>query len=116
MKRIGEYAAYMMPANLVRRPWLWIVTVVATAVLLIVVLLPVGSPSTIDRPLGDFLQAALAGRVESVEVEGSEIRWRLIGDDQTFETRVGDGVSVRQLLRDAGVELEDFPPIEIVEP
>jgi cell division protease FtsH len=75
-----------------------------------------GGSSTVDRPLTDFVEDARAGRVTEVDVNGSVLKYKLVDDDQTFKAKMEDGDTVRQVLQDAGVEPEDFPPIEIKEP
>ena len=97
------------------RKWLiWPVIIVAV-ITIVFTLLPAGS-STVDRPLAEFVEDAKAGRVRSVEVDGSQIEYRLIGDEQVFRAEMEQNDTVRQVLQDSGIDPEDFPPITIKEP
>lgn len=106
-------------ANILRWTRLWVGAAVAVAIagaLLAVVLLPEDSPGNIDRTLAEFIEDARAGRVQVVEVDGRQVKWKVIGDDRTYETRLTPGDTVRRVLADAGLDPEDFPPIAIDEP
>jgi YHS domain-containing protein len=103
-----------MSATLLRKPWVWVLIGVA-AVLILFTLLP-GDSNDIDRPLSEFIEDARAGRVRSVEVDDTEIEYRLIGDEQTYATKMEEDDTLRQILQDAGIEPEDFPPFRIREP
>ena len=72
-----------------------------------------GGDDAVQRPLTDFIEDARAGRVAEVDVHTDDLRYRLVGDTQTFKATMEEGDTVRQLLQDAGVQPEDFPPIEI---
>ena len=97
--------------NALRKWWVWPIIIVAV-VGIVFTLLPGGS-TTADRPLTEFVQDAKAGRVRSVEVHGSDIRYKLIGDEQTFSAVMEENDTIRAVLQDAGVAPQDFPPIEI---
>lgn len=93
--------------------WFWVL-----AVLLLLALgsavLSGGGAGRQEMPLTQFMEAARAGEVESVEVDDNEIKFKLTGaDDTTYETKMEEGDTVRQVLQDAGIEPEDFPEIEI---
>ena len=103
-----------MSTSFLRKPWVWILIGVA-ALLIVFTLIPVGSDDAINRPLSEFIEDSRAGRIRSVEVNYSEIEYKLIGDEQTFETRMEEEDTLREVLQDAGIEPEDFPPIRIKE-
>ncbi len=104
-----------MPAVSLRSPWVWILIGVA-ALHIASMLIPAGSDDAIDRPLTEFIEDAKAGRIRSVEVDGRDLEYKLIGDDQTFSAEMEKNDTVREVLQDAGIESEDFPPIRIKEP
>ena len=68
---------------------------------------------TVNTTLIEFIVDAKAGNIESVEVDAAGNLWyKLINDpEQTFKTKMEEGDSVRQILEDAGIAPEDFPPI-----
>ena len=94
-----------------RNSFIYLLILVAI-VAIVFTLLPGGS-SAVDRPLTGFIEDAKAHRIESVEVNGTELTYKLKGDEQTFKSKMEQGDTARQVLTDAGVAPEDFPPIEI---
>jgi YHS domain-containing protein len=98
-------------ANVLRKWWVWPILLVII-VSIVFTLLPGGS-SAVDRPLTEFVEDANAGRVRSVEVDGRDIEYKLIGDEQTFSAEMERYDTVREVLQDAGVDPQDFPPIKI---
>ncbi len=104
-----------MSASLLRKPWAWVLIAVAAVIILFTVL-PGGSSDNVDRPLTEFIEDAKGGMVESVEVSGRDIEYKLVGFERTFETRMEEEDTLRQVLQDAGIEPEDFPPIRIKDP
>jgi YHS domain-containing protein len=102
-----------MFASFLRKPWAWLLIAVA-AVLIVFTLLPGGS-NNVDRPLSEFIEDARAGRILRVEVDDAELEYKLIGDEQTYATKMEEDDTVRRVLQDAGVDPEDFPPIKIKE-
>lgn len=103
-----------MSASFLRRPWAWILIGVA-ALLILFTLLPGGSDN-VDRPLTEFIEEVRAGNVQRVELDDSVLEYKLVGVERTFETRMEEGDTLREVLHDAGIEPEDFPPIKIKEP
>src|SRR4030067_1536358 len=94
-----------------RNSFIYLLILVAM-VAIVFTLLP-GGPSAVDRPLTGFIEDAKAHQIESVEVNGTDLTYKLKGDEQTFKSKMGQGDTARQVLQDAGVNTEDFPPIEI---
>ncbi|MBF8286832.1 MAG: ATP-dependent metallopeptidase FtsH/Yme1/Tma family protein, partial [Dehalococcoidia bacterium] len=94
-----------------RNSFIYLLILVAI-VAIVFTLLPGGS-SSVERPLTEFIEDAKAQRVESVEVNGTDLTYKLKGDEQTFKSKMEQGDTARQVLQDAGVNTEDFPPIEI---
>jgi len=103
--------------NFLRKPWAWVLIVIA-AVLILFTLLPSDS-SEEKRPLvgaGSFVESAEKQKIQSVEVDGRELEYKLVGDEQTYRAKMEEGDTVRQVLQDAGIEPDDFPPIKIKDP
>ena len=74
-----------------------------------------GGSSAVTRPLTDFIEDIQAQRVTLVEVNGQNIRYRLVGDDRVFKARMEEQDTIREVLQGAGVQSEDFPPIKLTE-
>ncbi len=102
-----------MSASFLRKPWAWILIAVAAVIILFTVL-PGGSDN-VDRPLTEFIEDAKAERVRSVEIDDTELDYKLIDSEQEFSTEMEEGDTLREVLQDAGIEPEDFPPIRIKE-
>jgi cell division protease FtsH len=97
-----------------RNSFIYLLILVAI-VAIVFTLLPGGSSSE-KRPLtgpGSFVADAEAQKVQSVEVNGTDITYKLVGDQQTYKAKMEQGDTVRQVLQDAGIKPEDFPPIKI---
>jgi len=99
--------------KVLRKWWVWPIIILLGLAILFTIL-PGGSTTT-DQPLRTFTEEAKAGRIRSVKVNGREIEYKLIGDDQTFAAEMEENDTVREVLQDAGIEPEEFPPIEIRE-
>src|SRR3970040_224546 len=92
-----------------RNSFIYLLILVAI-VAIVFTLLPGGS-SAEEQPLTQFIDDAKAHRVQSVEVDGTELTYKLVDSSQTFKTKMEQGDTVRQVLNDANIEPEDFPPI-----
>ena len=103
-----------MSTSFLRKPWVWVLIGVA-ALLIVFTVIPVGSGDTIKRPLSEFIEDAKAERVRSVEIDDTELDYKLIDSEQEFSTEMEEGDTLREVLQDAGIEPEDFPPIRIKE-
>ena len=102
-----------MSTSFLRKPWTWVV--IAVAVVIILLTFSPGGSNTIDATVAEFIEDTKGGRVESVEVRGRYLEYSLIGSELTFEARMEEGDTVRQVLQDAGIEPNDFPPISAKE-
>ncbi len=102
-----------MSASFLRKPWAWVAIGVA-ALLILFTLLPGGSDN-VDRSVTDFIEEVRAGNVQRVEVDDSVLEYKLVGVERTFETRMEVEDTLREVLQDAGIEPEDYPPIRIKE-
>jgi YHS domain-containing protein len=102
-----------MSTSFLRKPWVWFLIGVA-ALLLLFALLPSGS-NPIDATVAEFIEDTKGGMVESVEVSGRYLEYSLISSELTFEAKMEEGDTVRQVLQDAGIEPNDFPPIRAKE-
>ena len=102
-----------MSASFLRKPWAWVLIAVA-ALLILFTLLPGGSDN-IERPLTEFIEEVRAGNVQRVEVDDSVLEYKLVGVERTFETRMEEDDTLRQVLQDSGIAPGDFPLITIKE-
>ncbi len=73
---------------------------------------PSPTPETFVTTSRFFLKKAEEGTIESVEVNGDAVRFKVQGDETTFRFKLEEGVTVHEMLELAGIEPEDFPPIE----
>jgi len=96
-----------------RNSFIYLLILVAI-VAIVFTLLPGGS-STVDRPLTEFIAEAKAGNIENVDVDGRTLTYTLQNEEQTYKAKMEEGDTARQVLQDAGIEPEDFPPIKIKE-
>ena len=63
-----------------------------------------GQPPTQQVSLDSFLDAAKAGEVVFVEVQGTTLRYNLTFDSTYYEAEIGEGDTVEGLLLDRGLE------------
>ncbi len=103
-----------MSTSFLRKPWVWILIGVA-ALLIVFTVIPVGSGDAIKRPLSEFIEDAKAETVSIVEIDDTELNYKLIDSEQEFSTEMEEGDTLREVLQDAGIEPEEFPPIVIKE-
>ena len=96
-----------------RNSFIYLLILVAI-VAIVFTLLPGGS-STVDRPLTEFIAEAKVGNIENVDVDGRTLTYTLQNEEQTYKAKMEEGDTARQVLQDAGIEPEDFPPIKIKE-
>ena len=96
-----------------RNSFIYLLILVAI-VAIVFTLLPGGS-STVDRPLTEFIAEAKAGNIENVDVDGRTLTYTLQNEEQTYKAKMEEGDTARQVLQDAGIQPEDFPPIKIKE-
>src|SRR3989304_5655736 len=96
-----------------RNSFIYLLILVAI-VAIVFTLLPGGS-SAVDRPLTGFIQDVKAGRIESVEVNGTDLTYKLKGDEQTFKSKMEQGDTVTAILQREGIGLGDpgFPDVQI---
>jgi len=99
-------------AALARRWWLWLIPAAILIVVLTVVLTS-GSSGKVEQPLSQFIEAAKVGQVRSVRVDGTDIEYRLVDGNATYHTRIERGDTLRELLRDAGVQPQALPDIQV---
>src|SRR3972149_6945374 len=92
-----------------RNSFIYLLILVAIGAI-VFTLLPGGS-SAVDRPLTGFIEDAKAQRIESVKVNGTELTYKLKGDEQTFKSKMEQGDTARQVPTDARVAPEGLPPL-----
>jgi cell division protease FtsH len=95
-----------------RNSFIYLLILVAIVAIVLTIFLNNGD-ETVDQTLEQFVASAKAGEVEKVKVDGQELKYTLVGDDITYKTKMEDGDTVRQVLKDENIDIEDFPEIEI---
>ena len=95
-----------------RNSFIYLLILVAIVAIVLTIFMNNGD-DTVDQSLTDFIAQAKAGDVETVKVDGDELKYDLVGDDITYKTKMESGDTVRQILQDAGIKPEEFPEIEI---
>ena len=96
--------------NILRRWWIWPIIIVVGLVVLFT-LLPADEPELFATPR-DFVEDARAGRVQEIEVNDKYVDYKVEGVEPTLEMDLEEGQTVRGLLTQAGLDAEEFPPIE----
>src|SRR4030042_1916019 len=102
-----------MSGRWLRNSFIYLLILVAI-VAIVFTLLPGGSNAQ-DTTLTEFGGEAQAQNIDRVEVNGTELKYWLKDDPdgQTFKSKMEEGDTARQVLQDAGIEPQDFPPIKI---
>jgi len=98
-----------------RNSFIYLLILVAIVAIVFTVFANSGS-AKVEQSLQDFVADARAGNVTSVEVDGSNVTYKLAGDQITYKTKMEEGDTVRQVLLDAGMRQEDLPDIKTKEP
>ncbi len=88
-------------SSLWRKWWLYPVAFVTLVALAFAVL---SDPVDNDVDLDVFLEDIQAGRVIRVEVDGTRVKYEVVGGDGKIETSIERGDSIRQILADNGIE------------
>ncbi len=100
-----------------KNSFIYLLILVAIVAIVFTVFLNDGGAEKVEQSLPDFVAEVKAGNVTNAEIDAPEVSYKLKGDDEvTYKTEMEKGDSFRQVLQDAGVKLEDFPPHEIKEP
>ena len=98
-----------------RNSFIYLLILVAIVAIVFTVFANSGS-AKVEQSLQDFVADARALNVTSVEVDGSNVTYKLAGDQITYKTKMEEGDTVRQVLLDAGMRQEDLPDIKTKEP
>src|SRR3972149_10464216 len=73
-------------------------------------------PGKMEQSLSDFVTAAKAGEVTSVQVDGSTLNYKVKGSDITYKTKMEKDDSVTRIFQDAGMQPEQWPDVTIKQP
>ena len=98
-----------------RNSFIYLLILVAIVAVMFTIFSDTGS-GKVQQSLTDFIAEAQAGQVANVDVEDSNLTYKLKGDNVTYKTKMEKGDTLRQVLQDAGIKPEDFPPYEIKGP
>ncbi|HZP25803.1 MAG TPA: ATP-dependent zinc metalloprotease FtsH [Dehalococcoidia bacterium] len=74
--------------------------------------IPSGSSHTQDVPLSTLISDAKAQSVKQVTVDGRKVEWTVANSDQKFKATLEQNDTVRQVLQDNGIPVQDQPQIE----
>ena len=101
-----------MNGRWLRQGFLYLLVLVAIVVV-IYSFLPQGQSRTQDVGLATLVQDVRQGQVGEVTVSGSTVTWKRFDSDQQFRARLEQGDTVRKVLQDAGIPLEQQPVVKM---
>ena len=102
--------------SIFRRWWIYPLIFVALIVLMFTVL-QTGSQTSVDQSMEQFIGEVKAGRIDSVEIDGSNLKYRLRNDELTYQTEMEKGDTLGAVLDREGIRQTDpeYPTTEIRE-
>ena len=99
-----------MNGRWVRNSFIYLLILVAI-IAIVYSFIPNGESSTQDVPLSTLIKDVKSnGNEIELKVNGEKISWELF--DQKFKTELEKGDTVRQVLQDNGIPVEDQPPVK----
>ncbi|HEU4758826.1 MAG TPA: ATP-dependent zinc metalloprotease FtsH [Dehalococcoidia bacterium] len=98
-----------------RNSFIYLLILVAIVAIVFTVFSNSGS-GKVEQSLSDFVAAAQQQEVTSVQVDGSNLNYKLKGSDVTYKTKMEKGDSVTRILQDAGLQPDQWPEITIKQP
>jgi cell division protease FtsH len=101
-----------MNGRWLRQGFLYLLVLVAIVVV-IYSFLPQPQSRTQDVGLATLVQDVRQGQVGEVTVSGSTVSWKRFDSDQRFRARLETGDTVRKVLQDAGIPLEQQPVVKM---
>ncbi len=78
-------------------------------------LLPKEVSKVEEVPLAVLVEDVRRGQVREVQVDGRTVTWKVFSSDQTFKAKLEQGDTVREVLRDAGIPVEEQPIVKTKE-
>ena len=95
--------------NVLRKWWVWpIIILLGLAILF--ALLP--SPAdSVDVSPQRFVDDVRSGRVDEVKVDGRDVDYKLLGDDNTYRLALNEGDTIDSVLREGGLDAGQLPRI-----
>ena len=95
--------------NVLRKWWVWpIIILLGLAILF--ALLP--SPAdSVDVSRQRFVDDVRSGRVDEVKVDGRDVDYKLLGDDNTYRLALNEGDTIDSVLRERGLDAGQLPRI-----
>ena len=87
--------------------------ILVAIVVVIYSFLPQGQTRTQDVGLATLVQDVRQGQVGEVTVSGSTVTWKRFDSDQQFRAKLEQGDTVRKVLQDAGIPLEQQPVVKM---
>ena len=83
--------------------------------LVAVVALDSNDNNTTETPIQDFIADVKSDRAYDIVVRENNITYKRRGDSAVYRTEMEEGDTLRQVLIDAGIEVQDFANYEIGE-
>ncbi len=91
------------------------VLIIIAVVAVIYSLLPRQRSGVEEMPLSALVEDVRQGRVQEIEVHGHTVTWKVFTSSQAFRAELEEGDTVRKVLQDAGIPIEQQPPVKTKE-
>ena len=101
-----------MYGRLLRNSLIWVIVLVGVVAVVYTLMGQTGSDKQ-EVTLSEFVTDVKQGRVSDVDLDGNTVTYKLTNGDQQFKTKLEKGDTVRQVLEDNGVPLENQPEVHI---
>jgi cell division protease FtsH len=103
-----------MNGRWLRNSFIYLLILVAIVAIIFTVFYS-GNTGTTDRTIDNFVNDVKSGQVTKVDVDGTNVTYKIKGEDVTYETKLEEGDTVRQVLTDAEIKPGDtnYPEVNI---
>ena len=101
-----------MYGRLLRNSLIWVIVLVGVVAVVYTLMGQTGSGKE-KVELSQFVEDAKQGQVSKIEVDGSNVTYKVTNSDQQFKTKLEKGDTVREVLKDNGLSPGQYPDPEI---
>jgi len=103
-----------MYSRLLRNSLIWVIVLVGVLAVVWALMGQTGSKKQ-EVPLGQFVENVKQGQVSKIEIDGSTVNYQLTNTDQQLKTKLENGTTVYEVLKDNGVPPDDsrYPKVNI---
>jgi cell division protease FtsH len=101
-----------MYGRLLRNSLIWVIVLVGVVAVVYTLMGQTGSGKE-KVELSQFVEDAKQGQVSKIEVDGSNVTYKVTNSDQQFKTKLEKGDTVREVLKDNGLSPGQYPDAEI---